>query len=573
MRMVKQNWIACLLLATGLGFTPVLRAQDAGTKVENEATNVEAQAKDATNELQGANDSAEPAPHRGQHRLHAGNGSGRGPLVVLGNNAELKAGETAEAVVVVGGNAKVHGKVNEAVVVVFGDVELDGEVGDAVVAVLGSVKLNPKAVVHGDVVAVGGKLEAADGAKIEGERQEVVFGDLGLPTPQWIKAWFKQCVLKARPLAPQVGWVWAISGIALLFYLLIGALFPRPIAACVSELTERPATTFLIGILTVLLLPFVLIILIVTVVGILVLPFLLAALFLGAIGGKVALLEFLGIRLGRQFGANLAEKPIVALLIGSAVVAVLYLIPIVGLASMLVIGVWSLGGAVLAAFGNLRREIPQKPTTAAPSFSTPFMATPQSAAASAYPVSAMAGAVPMAGAAAAAELAPEPPLGSSPVPPPEPAASTPTSPPPIAPAITPPPPLPDVLSYPRAGFWVRVAAAVLDLILVAILATILSRAIPHLWPLIMLAYFAGMWTWKGTTIGGIVLGLKVVRLDGQSLSPVVAIVRGLAGAFSILVLGLGFLWIAWDKEKQGWHDQIAGTIVLCLPRGTPLVCF
>jgi uncharacterized RDD family membrane protein YckC len=87
-----------------------------------------------------------------------------------------------------------------------------------------------------------------------------------------------------------------------------------------------------------------------------------------------------------------------------------------------------------------------------------------------------------------------------------------------------------------------------------------------------LAYFAGMWTWKQTTIGGIVLGLKVARLDGKPVSFAVALVRGLAAGFSIFVLFLGFLWIAWDKDKQGWHDKIAGTVVLKLPRGTPLVC-
>ena len=81
-----------------------------------------------------------------------------------------------------------------------------------------------------------------------------------------------------------------------------------------------------------------------------------------------------------------------------------------------------------------------------------------------------------------------------------------------------------------------------------------------------------MWAWKGSTIGGIVLGLKVVRMDGQPITFAVALVRALAAAFSILVLFLGFLWIAWDAERQGWHDKIAGTVVLKLPRGTPLVC-
>lgn len=55
-------------------------------------------------------------------------------LVKFGRNVELKAGDSAEVVVVIGASAKVHGKVREAVVVIGGDIEVDGEVGDAVVA-------------------------------------------------------------------------------------------------------------------------------------------------------------------------------------------------------------------------------------------------------------------------------------------------------------------------------------------------------------------------------------------------------------------------------------------------------
>ena len=89
--------------------------------------------------------------------------------------------------------------------------------------------------------------------------------------------------------------------------------------------------------------------------------------------------------------------------------------------------------------------------------------------------------------------------------------------------------------------------------------------------IVALAYFAGMWTWRGTTIGGIVLKLKVIRTDGRPLTFVVALVRGLAAAFSVVILFLGFLWIAWDKDKQGWHDKIAGTEVVRLPHSAPLV--
>jgi len=124
---------------------------------------------------------------------------------------------------------------------------------------------------------------------------------------------------------------------------------------------------------------------------------------------------------------------------------------------------------------------------------------------------------------------------------------------------------------PRAGFWERMAAAFLDVVLVSILGALVGG--PPLGLLVALAYFTGMWAWKGTTIGGIVLKLKVVRLDGRPVTFSVALVRGLSAAFSVVVLFLGFLWIAWDRDKQGWHDKIAGTTVVRLPHTQSLVCY
>ncbi len=134
----------------------------------------------------------------------------------------------------------------------------------------------------------------------------------------------------------------------------------------------------------------------------------------------------------------------------------------------------------------------------------------------------------------------------------------------------PPPLMLDVHGHPRAGFWHRMGAGFLDGVLLIILAAMIG-GMPPLGLLLSVAYFTAMWTWKGTTVGGIVVGLKVVRVDGRALEWHVALIRSVAAAFSAVVLFLGFLWIAWDKEKQGWHDMIAGTVVLRLPRGTPLV--
>jgi uncharacterized RDD family membrane protein YckC len=95
---------------------------------------------------------------------------------------------------------------------------------------------------------------------------------------------------------------------------------------------------------------------------------------------------------------------------------------------------------------------------------------------------------------------------------------------------------------------------------------------PPVFFIVALAYFTVLWAWKGVTVGGVVLKLQVVRHDGGPLTFPVALVRALAAAFSAVVLFLGFFWIAWDRDKQGWHDKIAGTVVVRLPGSMPLVC-
>jgi uncharacterized RDD family membrane protein YckC len=58
----------------------------------------------------------------------------------------------------------------------------------------------------------------------------------------------------------------------------------------------------------------------------------------------------------------------------------------------------------------------------------------------------------------------------------------------------------------------------------------------------------------------------VVRTHGVELRFVDALVRGLAGVFSIAALGIGCFWMLNDPERQTWHDKIAGTLVVKVPR-------
>jgi uncharacterized RDD family membrane protein YckC len=488
-------------------------------------------------------------------------------LVSIGHDVVLKEDETAEAVVVIGGSAIIRGRVRDAAVAIGGNLDIEGEVGDAAVAVMGNVKAGPGAHIHGDLVTVGGKSDMETGAKVDGHVQ-VVDTPIGLPHAKWLKGWLVHSLFKLRPLAPQVGWVWGIWAVFLLVYLLIAAVFPRPVQACIDELTRRPATSFLMGLLSKLLLPVVLLILTVTILGIVVVPFVLAALFLGLLVGKVAILEWLGLTLGRHVGTRGITSPLGAFLLGALIVTVLYLVPVLGLVAFGVLSVWGLGCAVMAAFGGFRKEMPEKPTAPPTSAAIPPIApmpsgTPASSGSNPAPAFLASNAVPPLQSetvASAGTPAPEaanatvPPL----VPPSDPAGAT------AAVAS-----LPDAWAFPKASFWERMGAAFLDVVLVSILGSFVGG--PPLGFLVALAYFSGMWAWKATTIGGIVLGLKVSRLDGQPLTFVIALVRGLAAGFSVVVLFLGFLWIIWDKDKQGWHDRIAGTVVVKLPRGTPLV--
>src|SRR5258706_14649779 len=75
-----------------------------------------------------------------------------------------------------------------------------------------------------------------------------------------------------------------------------------------------------------------------------------------------------------------------------------------------------------------------------------------------------------------------------------------------------------------------------------------------------------MWKMRGTTVGGIVCNLRVVRLDGRPMDWPTAIVRALGCFLSAAVAGLGFIWGVFDPERPSWHHKIAGTLA---GRGPP----
>lgn len=143
-----------------------------------------------------------------------------------------------------------------------------------------------------------------------------------------------------------------------------------------------------------------------------------------------------------------------------------------------------------------------------------------------------------------------------------------------------------------AGFWRRAAAWLLDaLLLFPLLVLLLQLAygrdywrwlaggaegglygtlellISYLLPL---AYVLIGWCLFRGTPGKRVLGCLVVDArTGRALGPGRALLRLAGYVLSYLPLGLGFFWIGWDRRKQGFHDKLAGSLVLREPAGAP----
>ncbi len=131
-----------------------------------------------------------------------------------------------------------------------------------------------------------------------------------------------------------------------------------------------------------------------------------------------------------------------------------------------------------------------------------------------------------------------------------------------------------------AGFWIRTGAAIIDtILLVIIIVPVLmliygqeywlgTTYISGFWK-VMLNYILPaiavilFWIYKSATPGKMALKLSIVDAKtGGHPSTGQLIGRYFAYYVSLIPLGLGIIWIGIDKRKQGWHDKLAGTVVI-----------
>ncbi|MBA2479476.1 MAG: RDD family protein [Planctomycetes bacterium] len=135
----------------------------------------------------------------------------------------------------------------------------------------------------------------------------------------------------------------------------------------------------------------------------------------------------------------------------------------------------------------------------------------------------------------------------------------------------------DADAYVFCGFWRRVLASLVDNIIVGVLAipiglimglTIANAEVAQnmasvLGWILGIAFVLVLWHLYAATPGKMIFGAKI--LDEKTYRrPTMGkfIIRYIGYIPSALALCIGFLWVAFDRKKRGWHDLMAGTVVV-----------
>ena len=138
----------------------------------------------------------------------------------------------------------------------------------------------------------------------------------------------------------------------------------------------------------------------------------------------------------------------------------------------------------------------------------------------------------------------------------------------------------DESRYEYVGFWARVGASLVDtlllcVILYPVLTLVYGRAywsdpdlikgpVDFIVQLVLPAIaIVAFWIARQATPGKMLIHARIVDAEtGEPPKRGQAIRRYVGYYASLFGLGLGFFSVAWDRRKQGWHDKLAGTVVV-----------
>lgn len=150
----------------------------------------------------------------------------------------------------------------------------------------------------------------------------------------------------------------------------------------------------------------------------------------------------------------------------------------------------------------------------------------------------------------------------------------------------------DVRNVEVVGFGRRLLAIIIDGVFVFMVSLLIAFILGIIWVaigwwtpasdwpwralgvisvlIVSVFYYTGKWVQRsGQTFGKLMMGIRIVSADGSPLTTKKMILRYFGYIVSSLFASLGFIWVAIDKKRRGWHDIIAGTYVISIMHEFP----
>lgn len=230
----------------------------------------------------------------------------------------------------------------DSAVAVGGSLNILGHVKHDAVAVGGSIHLGPNATIGGDAVSVGGKITKEPGATIGGDVVEVSPISISPVVPAF--SW--------KEIAPLLIIIKMVTFLGFLGMALLAALLiPKQLGTIAFHAEENFIKSFAIGIFAFLLFLPIMILMIISIIGIIFIPIVLFIFLLAILLGYIAISQVIGKKVG-QLLKNLHLSMMVEISIGLVILAILGLIPFVGLLVHSIVAAAGLGAVLATRFGT-----------------------------------------------------------------------------------------------------------------------------------------------------------------------------------------------------------------------------
>jgi len=289
----------------------------------------------------------------------AARGTGDGP-VIFGGSYTLKSGDTLDGdLVVFGGTAMIEegAKLNGDVALFGGSLTLNGMINGDVVLMGGAVLLGAESQINGDLTLVGATLNREDGSQVNGEISYSASLETTIPS-------FSDWTQRSWQNAPMLYFnnpVWIAGGVLgrtlamALLAMLVALFLAEPTQRIGETITSQPAMAGGLGFLTLVLAPFVILVLLITILLIPIAVLALLGLMFALLYGWVAL----GFEVGRRISTLLNREwqlPLSAALgtgLLTLISASFSLIPCVGWLVPYLIATLALGGVIISRFGSV----------------------------------------------------------------------------------------------------------------------------------------------------------------------------------------------------------------------------